>query len=225
MRIGSPVPELQDAALAVHEACRQNGVRLRVEWRPRKDARMVEADSAWRLFDCDDYTCQDKDFKRILEWADLDLKFDLFASSKNTKFPKFAARLAEWGHDEWVNAFALDWSTLGEVWACPPPGLVEPVLRQFVAQKAVGILLIPRWKTSKYWPILAPEGKHFAKFVRRFLELTLVMKVGKDVLSDTFRKKSPFLVLRVNGTVADPWSEDLNFLNCPERGCEKCERE
>jgi hypothetical protein len=50
------------------------------------------------------------------------------------------------------------------------------------------------------------------------------MKVGKDVLSDTFRKRSPFLVLRVNGTVAAPWREDLNFLNCPERGCVKCEK-
>jgi hypothetical protein len=199
-------------------------VRLRVEWRPRKDARMVDADAASRLFDCDDFACSDRDFEKIKEWVGFELRFDLFASSSNAKLPKFAARLAEWGHSEWVNAFALDWSTLGEVWACPPPGLVVPVLRQFVVQKAVGILLIPRWKTAKYWPILCPEGKHFAKLFTRFLELTLTMKVGKDVVSDTFRKRSPFVVFRVNGSTADPWSESRDFLNCQERGCDLCIR-
>jgi hypothetical protein len=223
MRIGSPVPELHTAALAIHEACRVNGVRLRVEWRPRKDARMVEADTASRLFDCDDYTCSKNDFKKILDWVGFELNFDLFASSSNAKFPRFAARFAEWGHKEWINAFALDWSSLGEVWACPPPGLVVPVLRQFVRQKATGVLMVPRWRTAKYWPVLAPEGKHFAKMFERFLDRSLVMKVGKDVLSSTFRRKSPFLIFRVNGAVPDPWGESLDFLNCPERGCKRCE--
>jgi hypothetical protein len=185
---------------------------------------MVEADTASRFFDCDDFTCQDKDFRKIMDWVDFKLEFDLFASATNAKFPKFAARLAEWGHKEWVNAFALDWRALGEVWACPPPGLVVPVLRQFVEQRAVGILMVPRWKTAKFWPVLAPGGNHFAKMFRRFMELTLTMKVGPDVVSDTFRKKSPFLVFRINGTMDDPWAESFDFLNCPSRGCGSCVR-
>jgi hypothetical protein len=99
------------------------------------------------------------------------------------------------------------------------------LLRQFVQQKAVGILMIPRWKTAKFWPFLAREGKQFAEMFRRLLELTLIMKVGKDVVSDTFRKKSPFIVFRVNGTTEDPWGESLNFLICPERGYERCFRD
>jgi hypothetical protein len=136
-------------------------VKLKVEWRPREDARMEEADAASRLFDVDDYTTNERDFETIKRWIGFELEFDLFASSTNAKCARFASRFAVWGEKQWTNAFSLDWSVLGEVWACPPPGLVVPVLRQFVAQKAVGILMIPRWKTAKYWPIIAPKGRHY----------------------------------------------------------------
>jgi hypothetical protein len=161
MRIGSPIPELHDAALAIHETCRRHGVKLKVEWRPRKDARMEEADTASRLFDVDDFTTTNQDFETIKRWIGFKLDFDLFAFSTNTKYDRFASRFAVWGEKQWVNAFSLDWSALGEVWAFPPPGLVVPVLRQFVKQKAVEILMVPKWKTAKFWPIIAPEGGHF----------------------------------------------------------------
>jgi hypothetical protein len=48
------------------------------------------------------------------------------------------------------------------------------------------------------------------------------MIVGKDMLSGTFKKKSPFLIVRVNGTDEAPWEENLNFLNCQFRGCSVC---
>ena len=69
MKVGSPVAELHNAALAVHAACRANNVLLRVEWRPKQDERMVEADEASRLFDLVDWGLAYEDFKLVSDWA------------------------------------------------------------------------------------------------------------------------------------------------------------
>jgi hypothetical protein len=61
---------------------------------------MVEADLASRLFDCFGFTCKEGDFKKIMVWVNFELDVDLFASSSNAKLPRFAARLAKWGHKE-----------------------------------------------------------------------------------------------------------------------------
>jgi hypothetical protein len=223
MRVGSPVAELQAAAIAIHESCRFRNVKLRVEWRPRKDARMEEADHASRLFNCDDFGLCEKDFAAVLRWASFKPDFDLFASESNAKCENFATRFAEWGvESSWVNAFSLDWSTLGEVYVCPPPGLINPVLRQLVGQKAKGILLIPRWKSGRYWPIIAPEGRHLLRAATRFMEMSPKMVVGPDVLSKTFKRKSPFLCIRFDGLISEPWAEGRDFVNCLSRGCAIC---
>jgi hypothetical protein len=222
MRIGSPVPDLQKRALAIHMACREKGLKLRVEWRPRKDERMVEADTASRMFDYDDFGVNAKDYATIIEWAGYPLVFDLFASAKNAKCVNFAVRFAEFGRQDWVNAFTLDWKTLGEVYACPPPGLIIPVLRQFAEQKATGILVIPAWKSSRFWPFLAPEGRHFINMVVRYMQFSPKLVVGPEVVSETFRRRQSFLVFRINGTKNAPWEENPQFLGCVTRGCELC---
>jgi hypothetical protein len=223
MRVGSPVAALQEAAVAIHESCRLHRVKLKVEWRPRGDARMEEADHASRLFDVDDFGLRERDYKALVRWAGFSPVFDLFASVSNAKCDNFASRFAEWGvKSSWVNGFSLDWATLGEVVACPPPGLITPVLRQFVEQKAKGILLIPRWKSGRFWPIVAPEGRHLLRAAVRFFELTPIMVVGPDVLSKTFRRKSPFLCIRIDGSISEPWEEGVCFVNCLTRGCSLC---
>jgi hypothetical protein len=222
MRIGSPIPELQAAAIAVHQACQENGLKLRVEWRSRNDARMVEADTASRLFDIDDFGCSEKDHTTVLEWAGFSLTFDLFASPKNAKCENFAVRFAEQGSTDWVNAFALDWGTLGEVFACPPPSLIIPAVRQIIDQKAKGVLLIPLWRSSRFWPVVAPNGDHFANVFTRFFVFSPRLNVGPEVISNTFRKRQPFVCLRFNGECERAEEENLEFLCCVNRGCDKC---
>jgi hypothetical protein len=222
MRIGSPVPELQREAIAIYTACKEKNIHLRVEWRPRKDERMVEADLASRMCDTDDYGCGMKDFEIVKSWAGFPLEFDLFASFSNAKCEKFAVRFAENDRRDFVNAFALNWGVLGEVFACPPPGLIIPTIRQFIAQEATGVLMIPLWKSSRFWPVLAPEGRHFINLVVRFFVFSPKLVVGEDVISNTFRKRQPFLLMRVNGKRKRAWKENLDFLACIERGCENC---
>jgi hypothetical protein len=83
---------------------------------------MVEADLASRMFDVDDFGCSKKDFAIIKSWAGFPLNFDLFASHSNANCENFAVRCAEGSRRDFVNAFALNWGVLGEVFACPPPG-------------------------------------------------------------------------------------------------------
>jgi hypothetical protein len=84
------------------------------------------------------------------------------------------------------------------------------------------VLLIPLWRSAKFWPILAPEGRHFTNMVTRFLIFSPKMVVGKDVLSHTFKKRMPFVCFRINGEKDRPEEENLDFLACIERGCNDC---
>jgi hypothetical protein len=223
MKIGSPVPELQRLALAIHTVCREKNIKLRVEWRPREDARMVEADLASRMFDTDDYGCSEKDFEKIIEWARFKPTFDLLASPSNAKCVNFAVRFPENNRRDWVNAFTLNWKILGEVFACPPPGLIIPVLRQFAIQKATGILMIPEWKSAKFWPVICPDGEHFLNMFVRYMRFSPKLVVGPEVVSDTFRRRQNFLALRVNGGRVNPWERNAEFLGCISRGCSLCD--
>ena len=118
MKGGWPKAHLHEAALAIHDACRANDTRLKVEWRPREDERMVEADQASRMFDKDDWGFSEKDFAAVRRWYGSELEFDLFASSSNARCANYAIKFA-WEpalHDK-VNCFSLDWARLGELWA------------------------------------------------------------------------------------------------------------
>jgi hypothetical protein len=109
------------------------------------------------------------------------------------------------------------------VYCCPPPGLIVPVLRQFAAQKAKGILVITAWKFAKFWPVLAPEGRHFKNMMVRYMQFSPKLNVGPEVVSNTFRRRQSFLVFKINGTKPNPWEENRQFLGCVTRGCILCE--
>jgi hypothetical protein len=57
----------------------------------------------------------------------------------------------------------------------------------------------------------------------RFMSFSPKLEVGPDVISPTFKKRQPFLVLRINATVPSPCEIGKGFLNCVSRGCVDCE--
>jgi hypothetical protein len=105
----------------------------------------------------------------------------------------------------------------------PPPGLIIPTIRQFEKQKAKGILMIPAWKSSRFWPVLVPNGKHLFNMATRFMSFSPKLEVGPDVISPTFKKRQPFFVIRINAERAFPCEVGKDFLNCVSRGCADCE--
>ena len=78
---------------------------------------------------------------------------DLFASRLNNQVPRFCS----WKPDPdsaFVDAFTLDWSTLGLIYAFPPFRLMGRVLRQALTQRANIIIVYPQWPGQHWYPRL-----------------------------------------------------------------------
>merc|ERR1712055_845239 len=63
-----------------------------------------------------------------------------------------------------VDAFAFDWSRHNN-WLVPPIYLIPRVLNYLLLCKAKGTLIIPRWYSAAYWPMLVDHNSKFKYFV------------------------------------------------------------
>ena len=115
---------------------------------------------------------------------------------------------------DFVNAFTLNWSDLGLVYACPPPRLAVPMIRQLIRQKARGIVILPAWTSGRYWPIISSGGKVGRKFIRFAKRFRPTLRKGEDVKSNTFsgRPAFDFLALMVDGGVSEPLARNESIL-------------
>ena len=101
--------------------------------------------------DHDDWSVHPDNFQRLERmWGPHTV--DRFASLFNSQLPRFNSRFWNPG-SEAVDAFTCDW--LGENnWWCPPVYLVPRVLRHVQATRATGTLLVPKWPSATFWPML-----------------------------------------------------------------------
>ena len=97
------------------------------------------------------------------------LDIDRFADNINAKLPRFDARF-HCPKAENVNTFTSDWGRDFNWW-CPPIFLIADTIAHARICRAKGVLLIPEWPSAYYWPIISPDGKHFAEFVKNHLVL------------------------------------------------------
>ena len=84
------------------------------------------------------------------------------ATPYNRKCVRFNSRV--WFPDtEAVDSFSVCWA--GEMnWIVPPPRLINAVLDKLATDGAVGVLVVPIWKSAPFWPILFPDGR-LANFI------------------------------------------------------------
>eukprot|EP00854_Cymbomonas_tetramitiformis_P012319 gene12319-biopygen12671 len=95
---------------------------------------------------------------------------DRFATDKNALLPRFNSRWWCPGSEN-IDCFSLtDW-WLENNWCNPPFGLVGRLLEVLRRFSAVATIIIPYWTSRHWWPILCPDGQHFAPFVRDWREL------------------------------------------------------
>ena len=171
------------------------------------------------MFDNDDYGLNDKEFTKLEKWAGR-FSYDLFASETNKRCVRFATRFAENASKiADINAFSLQWQKLGNIFAHPPPRIVIPVLRQMAENKAQGVLVLPLWNGSRFWPLLVPDGCHLANMVKKFSIFTTAMIVRENVTSGTFRRRIAYLAIKFNGERNCPWNVRLCKSNCLSYGC------
>ena len=80
------------------------------------------------------------------------MEIDWFASQHNAKLPVFYSRF--WNeHCTGVAAFASYWGNNFGLFV-PPVTLVSKVLRKMRYDRASGVLVVPLWMSSSFWPLL-----------------------------------------------------------------------
>ena len=83
---------------------------------------------------------------------------DLFADYNNAKFDTFMSRYICPDTDG-VDAFTISWDGL-HVWLCPPTSTLISVITKISLSTAAGILIVPIWRASLFWPFISPDGRH-----------------------------------------------------------------
>lgn len=201
IRKGSMKSELQDIALDVFNICLDNNIVLEIEWIPRD--KNIQADELSKIFDFDDWGVSDiifKYFDRL--WGPFNC--DLFADSRNKKVSRFFSKFFTPGTSG-VDAFAYDWSAFNN-WIVPPIYLITRVINYMLICKAKGALVIPKWKSAVYWPMivnhLTYEYKDYIKDFREYRNPKSFFIKGSD--ENSIFAKQPFnsnvLVLLVDFT-------------------------
>jgi len=143
---GSSKPSLQRLAVWIHRLAQHYGVHLQVLWTKRTDPRIKIADKISRFdpVDIDDFGLAERDFQNIA-LASGGLDIDLFATSSNARCARFCAIRAEVGAER-RDAFSVtSWATLGRIYIHCAPGAVAPAVRKLVADRARGVMIVPRW--------------------------------------------------------------------------------
>ena len=121
---------------------------------------------------------------------------DLFASRLNFQTKPYIA----WHPDPGafaIDAFSVDWGK-HYFYAFPPFNLIDRVLQKVEVDEASGILIVPRWTTQSWFPVL----------MRLLVQEPLVLPRGKKVLQ-----------LPYNPSHIHPLHQKLTLMACKLSGC------
>ncbi len=192
---GSPKLCLQKLAMSLFDQCLQSNIALEPVWIPRLENEM--ADHISRISDFDDWAVQQALF------ASLDYRFgpftcDCFADERNKKVDKFYSRYWRPGCFG-VNAFAQDWSGDNN-WIVPPVSQAGKAIQHLIRCKAKGTLVVPKWPSQSFWPLLFQHKEPGNQFLLRVFELprgSPVFRAGTQIQSIFSRDVFPSPVLVV----------------------------
>ena len=126
------------------------------------------ADYLSKIFDFDDWgVCQHIFNYFNLKWGPYTC--DRFADSKNCKVSYFNSKFFT-PQSSGVDAFAFDWHGHNN-WLVPPMNLVTRCLIHMKICRARGTLVVPKWKSAVYWPLLVNRfTDNFRSFVVDYIE-------------------------------------------------------
>ena len=165
---GSMKEELQDIAVKVFQLTLQRAVRLEIEWIPRTENE--KADFLSKLIDVDDWGVTTEFFRKI------DILFgphtvDRFATHYNTKLDRFNSRMWNPG-SEAIDAFTQNWTNENN-WLVPPISLVPRVVQFLIATGAKSTLVVPKWKSAIFWPVICNMCGNYNPIFKRAIEYNI----------------------------------------------------
>lgn len=154
-------PDLQKIALDIFEIMMKNAISLEMQWTPRDQN--DRADYISKIVDVDDWGICEKTFRAInCDWGPHEV--DWFASWHNYKLPTFYSRYWNPG-SAGVDAFSFHWGDRTG-WFVPPVYLFTRVIKHMKNCKSKGTLVVPYWKSGRFWPILCPDGLNFIPAIK-----------------------------------------------------------
>ena len=162
--------DLHDISLSIFQLVLRNGIDLQVDWIPR--SLNEHADAISRIVDFDDWGVSFEFFRLVDNiWGPHSV--DRFATSHNCKLPRFFSRF--WNPDsEGVDAFCFDWAGENN-WLVPPVSLVPRVIRHFFVCRSMGTLIVPKWVSAPFWPMLFGPYSPFPFALKRPLFLPMFL--------------------------------------------------
>ena len=139
--------------------CHLHRIRIHPIHLKREDPRIQIADAGSKSFDTDTWGISDQDFD-MLDQDYGPFSIDLFADQTSTRCARFYSFAPVRGCCG-VDAFTHDWS--GEnAWICPPIALAVRTLKKIAQSRMTGVLVLPRWPTQRYWPLIHPKDSGWA---------------------------------------------------------------
>ena len=166
IEVGSTKPHLQQLALDIFSLSVEFDISLQACWISREENTI--ADSISKYNDSDDWSIDNETFHYIQNYFG-EFTVDRFADNLNTKLSNFNSKYHCPNSSE-VNAFTCDWGHDFN-WLCPPIKLIGETLKHMQLCHARGVLLLPEWESSYYWPLITPDGNVFYDFVKGCLVL------------------------------------------------------
>lgn len=177
---GSMKPACHQFALEIFKTCFDNSISLNMEWVPRGENKLADAISRLSdVIDTDDWGIS-KEFFKLLDTRFGPFTLDCFANFYNAKLPKFYSMFFVPGTSG-VDSFCFNWA--GEVCLLVPPvAVVGRCLEHLFRCRAKGVLVVPLWPSSFFWPML--KG-FFSQFIVGFLRVkgSKVLVLGRNLNS------------------------------------------
>ena len=121
---------------------------------------------------------------------------DLFASCHNKQLDTYVSWYPD-PHAWAVDAFSIPWHTL-LFYAFPPFSLVARVLKKINREEAAGILVVPKWTTQAWFPVLLSMLISHPREIRPHKQL-LTLPLAPDSFHP-LHKKLVLLAVHLSGT-------------------------
>jgi hypothetical protein len=153
---GSPKPRLQKYAENIADISVAFNIKLNTVWIPRDLNNL--ADSLSKVVDYEDYSLKTSVFDEICTEFGVRPIVDCFANDKNAKTKLFYS-VTYCPNTAGIDCFAYNWKMAGLCWLFPPPRLIGKTLSHMQNCAAEGLLLVPQWRNSYFYPLLMDVNK------------------------------------------------------------------
>lgn len=125
---------------------------------------------------------------------------DRFATFRNRKIDRYNSKFIDF-QTEAVDAFTQSWGNCNN-WLVPPIKLVPKTLSHLFYFKAAGTLVVSKWPSSAFWPLLFHKNQVKRDFIKDILEFSeshriFVNSGVKKCVCDSMRFKSKVLAVRI----------------------------